>query len=88
MTRFLDKVIAACEAYNRWFDRSRWGGTKIPNCPFCGANRKFLSTGVRRLVSYRYQNARVLIAVQCTQCGSKMTASSSYGSNKWTYFIN
>lgn len=88
MTGFLDKVIAACEAYNQWFDKSRWGGTKIPNCPFCGANRRSLHMGAPRLVPYRYQNARVLIAVRCGRCDARMTASSSYGSSKWTYFVN
>jgi len=88
MEKFLDRVISACEAYGRWFQKSKWGDFNVPSCPICGNKRSNLILGPRSLTSYRYQNSRVTMRVACPNCGARMLASTAYGSKKWTYFIN
>jgi hypothetical protein len=86
--KFLDRVVAACDRYNNWYQRSKWGDYNVPSCPLCNNKRENLILGAPRLQSYRYQNARITMLVACPRCNGRMTASCGYGSKKWTYFIN
>lgn len=88
MEKFLNRVIAACDRYHLWYQKSKWGDYNIPSCPLCGAGRSELVMGPPRLTAFRYQNARVTMPVVCGRCSGRMLASSAYGSKNWTYFIN
>jgi len=88
LTNFLNKTIAACEKYQVWYQKSKWGDYNVPNCPLCNNKRENLILGEPRLQSYRYQNSRITLPVKCPRCNGRMTATCTYGSKKWTYFVN